>query len=59
MKVIFRSKNKRRKNNSIYFEERSLGGGVVNRLRELRKEKKLTQKYLAQKLDVAKLTISR
>lgn len=31
----------------------------MNRLRELRKEKKLTQKYLAQKLDVAKLTISR
>lgn len=31
----------------------------MNRLRKLRKEKKLTQKYLAQKLDVAKLTISR
>lgn len=31
----------------------------MNRLRELRKEKKLTQEDLAQKVDVAKLTISR
>lgn len=31
----------------------------MNRLRELREEKKLTQEYLAQKVDVAKLTISK
>lgn len=31
----------------------------MNRLRELRKEKKLTQEDLAQKVDVEKLTISR
>lgn len=31
----------------------------MNRLRELRKEKKITQEYLAKKIGVEKLTISR